>query len=108
MQFMSPEILNEEAYDSKTDSFSFGSVLYCIITGSTPKVKLIDLLKGKRAPIPSEVAPLARDLITKCWSHDPSSHPSFEEIHEALTRENFMLFNDVDSNTVWEKHDQLI
>lgn len=37
--YMSPEMVNEEKYDNKTDVYSYGIVLFAIIAGHLPKLE---------------------------------------------------------------------
>ena len=50
LSFMSPEMLNKEDYDFKTDIYSFGVVLYFI--GNLPKYSLKDKMSGKPIQLP--------------------------------------------------------
>lgn len=50
--YMSPEMLNEDDYDYKTDVYSFGVYLYVLFTGSLPKQKLNEKL-SKKVPLPN-------------------------------------------------------
>lgn len=43
--YMSPELINDESYDSKTDVYSFGKILYYIFTGNLPHCKVSDIMK---------------------------------------------------------------
>lgn len=45
--YMSPELINDESYDSKTDVYSFGIILYYIFTGNLPHCKVSDIMKKK-------------------------------------------------------------
>lgn len=51
--YMSPEILNNEDYDYKTDVYSFGILLFYIFVGNLPKQNLKDKTNGKPIEIPS-------------------------------------------------------
>lgn len=42
---MYPEMQNEENYDNKTDVYSYGIVLYVILSGNLLKQKMSDKLK---------------------------------------------------------------
>ena len=77
--FMAPEIINEEKYDEKVDVYSFGVLVYFILSGGEmPKIKIRDICCGNKASIPSEFNKFAKDLIESCWNFDPSQRPSFD------------------------------
>ena len=105
--YAAPEFSDEDvAYDSKVDVYSFGVMLYEIVTGQLALRHLNQyqilpfILRGKRPEIPDNVLPFTRSLITRCWSGDPSERPSFSEIYSELWKHNFRIFEDVDSGAV--------
>ena len=107
LYYAAPEFGDEDvAYDSKVDVYSFGVMLYEIVTGQLALRHLNQyqvlpfILRGKRPVIPDEVLPFTRSLITRCWSGDPSERPSFSEICSELWKHNFRIFEDVDSGAV--------
>lgn len=48
--------------------------------------------------MPNIINKLSKSIIKKCWSSNPSKHPSFEEIIELTVRNNFMLIDDIEDN----------
>ncbi|OHT00182.1 hypothetical protein TRFO_33212 [Tritrichomonas foetus] len=74
LAYMSPEILNEEEhYTNKVDVYSFGIVLYFILTqGSLPKLSIAKISRGQRIPIPSTIDDFYRTIIEKCLSSYPN------------------------------------
>lgn len=91
-KFMAPEILREEAYDEKADVYSFGVLLFFMLSGGAmPKISVVQMGNGKKAEIPSSFSSLARDLISACWSSDARGRPSFDEILSLLERNDFKL-----------------
>ena len=105
--YAAPEFCGEDvAYDNKVDVYSFGVMLYQIVTGQLALRHLNQyqilpfILRGKRPQIPDKVLPFTRSLITRCWSGDPSERPSFSEIYSELWKHNFRIFEDVDSGAV--------
>ena len=91
-KFMAPEILKEEKYNEKADVYSFGVILFFMISGGQmPKITIIQMGNGKKAPIPDTFTEFASDLINKCWETDPDDRPSFQEIAESLEKNDYNL-----------------
>lgn len=101
--FMSPEIMNEDNYDEKTDVFSFGSVLFNIVTGEIPRMKMSDLIRGIRCEIPPNVNNACRELINNCWNQSPSSRPTFDDILISLEVNSFNLIDGADSKKLFQE-----
>ena len=84
-KFMAPELLNEEEYNEKVDVYAFGVLLYYIIShGEMPKITIIQMGNGKKAPIPNSFTELAKQIIDLCWNRNPDERPSFARILEML------------------------
>ncbi|XXG51984.1 hypothetical protein AAC387_Pa03g0419 [Persea americana] len=93
LPWMAPELLNGSSslVSEKVDVFSFGIVMWELLTGEEPYA---DLHYGAiiggivsntlRPPIPENCDPEWRSLMEKCWSSEPSERPSFTEIANAL------------------------
>ena len=108
--FMSPEMLNKEDYDYKTDVYSFGLVLYFIFIGSLPKQKLKDKMAGNpiKPPQPSEsISKFCIELILKCLSYKPSERPSFDAILKMIRDNSYELASFVDQSIVSHRDKEL-
>ncbi|GAM22002.1 hypothetical protein SAMD00019534_051770 [Acytostelium subglobosum LB1] len=88
--YAAPEILNSRPFTEKSDVFSFGTILWELITnvipfnGMTP-MEVKDFLKsGQRLAIPSECPEFLQRLITDCWKHNAEERPSFVDIYYRL------------------------
>ena len=99
LAYMSPEMLNEEEYDYKTDVYSFGVLLYVLFTGKVPKQSMKDKMKGKTIAMPessSSISEFCINLIKKCMSIDPDDRPSFDEIIKELRKNEYALASSID------------
>ena len=86
-RWMAPEVIEHNPYGEKADVFSFGIVLWELLTGKVPYQEMTPLQaavgvvqKGLRPVIPPECpAPLA-DIMRQCWAKNPRDRPSFEAL----------------------------
>ncbi|KAJ4958854.1 hypothetical protein NE237_025965 [Protea cynaroides] len=93
LPWMAPELLNGSSslVSEKVDVFSFGIVMWELLTGEEPYA---DLHYGAiiggivsntlRPPVPESCDPEWRSLMERCWSAEPSERPSFTEIANGL------------------------
>ena len=92
-KYMAPEIINEENnYDEKVDVYSFGVLLFYVLSdGKLPDIKIGHILQGKKAEIPSSFTDFSKNLINECWNFKSKDRPSFKVILESLIKNNFNL-----------------
>ncbi|KAI6659158.1 Leucine-rich repeat serine/threonine-protein kinase 1 [Oopsacas minuta] len=98
-KYMAPEILKKSGELSKpVDVYSFGLVIYCLITLETPHVNdpipisKHKTIKGARPEVPVKARPRAiylLDLMRWCWAQNPNERPSFIQIEEVCSTESF-------------------
>nr|GLL38236.1 uncharacterized protein LOC109178093 isoform X1 [Ipomoea trifida] len=93
LPWMAPELLNGSSnkVSEKVDVFSFGIVLWEILTGEEPYANMHygAIIGGivsntLRPSIPSYCDPEWRNLMEQCWAPNPASRPSFTEIASHL------------------------
>lgn len=82
-----PEVLRNSNYTTKADVYSFSIVLWELVTRQDPypgmspfQVIFIVGSKCQRLTIPNSCHIKLKNLIEICWSEDPQSRPSFNEI----------------------------
>uniref|UniRef100_T1K210 receptor protein-tyrosine kinase n=1 Tax=Tetranychus urticae TaxID=32264 RepID=T1K210_TETUR len=86
-KWMAIESLERGNYDTKSDVWSYGVLLWELLTrGDIPYPdvddwKMKDYLKvGYRLPRPEHCPPEVYSVMKECWVEDPKSRPTFEEI----------------------------
>lgn len=112
---MAPEVITNSTYDRKVDVYSFGILMFEIVTDLFPYQ---DLLNGKLTDFyfrnkvvndnyrPEFLVPVKdslKELIQKCWSACPKERPSFTNIFKKLSTfdsddKNEYLLDDVDTD----------
>ena len=110
LAYMSPEMLNEEAYDAKTDVYSYGVVLFALFTGDVPKQKLRDRMNNVPIAFPAASPSMSAyciDLIKRCTSFDASQRPTFDEIADDMAAHSFALASEIDTKSVLARFREL-
>ncbi|XP_044736859.1 tyrosine-protein kinase receptor torso [Chrysoperla carnea] len=91
IKWMALESLTHQIYTSQSDVWSFGIVLWEIVTlggnpyPSTPTNRLLHLLKsGYRMECPSNCSQEIYSIMRSCWELQPKERPTFAKLREVL------------------------
>ncbi|KAK8890680.1 protein kinase activity protein [Tritrichomonas musculus] len=92
-KFMAPEIIDEsDTYDEKVDVYSFGVLCFFVLSGGEmPKIKMSELLSGKKAAIPSSFSDISKSVISDCWNFESKDRPSFSEIVSRMEKNDYEM-----------------
>ncbi|CAB1420729.1 unnamed protein product [Pleuronectes platessa] len=90
-KWCAPEAISHGKFSNKSDVWSFGVLLYEIIThGGIPYPAFSNqevyqqVTKGYRMPAPAKCPDFLYSIMLKCWSHEPSERPSFKSLRLQL------------------------
>ncbi|XP_050537913.1 fibroblast growth factor receptor 4-like [Daktulosphaira vitifoliae] len=91
IRWMAPESLHYSIFTYKTDVWSFGVLMWEIVTlGSTPyctmgaREVMRRVREGYRLEKPAHCRSELFRVITKCWIADPAKRPTFAELKQEL------------------------
>lgn len=96
LMFMAPELKQvDENYDEKVDVYSFGIILYFLVTkGENINFNLMSTYED--SPMPKTINSLSQSIIKKCGSKSPKNRPSFAQIIQLIIKNNFLLINGIE------------
>ncbi|XP_006815314.1 tyrosine kinase receptor Cad96Ca-like [Saccoglossus kowalevskii] len=112
VRWMAPESLLYDTYSSMSDVWSYGVLLWEIVTlGSTPyhhmsNIEVIDKVPvGYRMPKPTHCETTIYNLMLKCWQDVPASRPSFDIVNHELddmvhSEEEFITLRNFDEKVL--------
>jgi serine/threonine protein kinase len=95
----SREMIQHRSYNHKVDVYSFGIVLWELITGLLPfqnmtavQAAFAVVNRGVRPPIPADCPPALAEIMSRCWDANSDFRPSFMLVVKMLeqAREEIM------------------
>jgi serine/threonine protein kinase len=116
VHYAAPELFDAHAkLTPKVDVWGFGLIMYEIVSGLvvfpvslSPFDVIRKMRSGYRPVIPSECGDYMGGLIRRCWSDDPSSRPSFDEILGEFRDRQFAILPGVDCEAIREAVDGVL
>ena len=119
IRYTAPEIALNEPYNEKVDMYSYGLILYEIMTGCLPYTAvyggfrafyskvIVDGLRpgldfddfGRAVKVIQEI----KDLIASCWDNESSNRPSAFEAAEMLTLLEYKRAEENENKPGWMK-----
>ena len=88
---MAPEVIANERYTEKADVYSFGIILWEMVTRKIPfegmngvQVSVAVATRDLRPTIPPDTPQDVAKIMKECWSTDPNDRPVFSEIAQRL------------------------
>lgn len=90
-RWMAPEMIKHKSYGRKVDVYSFGLMLWEMVSGSIPYEDMTPIQaafavvnKNLRPAFPKDCPPAMRALIEQCWSTQPEKRPEFWQVVKVL------------------------
>ncbi|RZB66488.1 Serine/threonine-protein kinase HT1 [Glycine soja] len=90
-RWMAPEMIKGKRYGRKVDVYSFGLILWELVSGTVPfeglspiQVAVAVADRNSRPIIPSHCPHVLSDLIKQCWELKPEKRPEFCQIVRVL------------------------
>ncbi|KAK8852708.1 hypothetical protein M9Y10_017697 [Tritrichomonas musculus] len=100
LKYMSPEIILSEKYGKSSDVYAFGILMYEVLKQNHPYHELGEIapfvlnnkiIEGTRPTITPQIKSSLGQLMQKCWSGNPGERPTFKEIYNNLTSNDYFL-----------------
>lgn len=91
-RWMAPEVIEHKPYGTKADVYSFGVLLWELVSGGKSPYELLSPIQaaigvakhGVRPKIPPNCDPEVAAIMEACWVPEPEKRPAFEDIQVML------------------------
>lgn len=91
--WMAPEVFEGSNYSEKCDVFSWGIILWEVLTRKKPFDEIGGsafcimwaVHRGTRPPLIKDLPETIETLMTRCWDKEPSQRPSMEEVRNTMS-----------------------
>lgn len=114
-RWMAPEMIRHKPYGRKVDVYSFGLILWEMVSGSIPYEDMTPIQaayavvnKNLRPAFPKSCPPAMRALIEQCWSLQPEKRPEFWQVVKVLEQFESSLAHDgtlkMVQNAIFQDH----
>ncbi|CAB4421509.1 unnamed protein product [Rhizophagus irregularis] len=104
--YMAPEIFQGHEYTEASDIYSFGMIMWELMTGRRPfwdeihdLELIIKICDGLRPPIVTNAPKGYIELMKECWHSDPNKRPTVEAI--------YTIVDNMNSGNKRNKHDNI-
>ncbi|RHZ78832.1 hypothetical protein Glove_155g70 [Diversispora epigaea] len=109
--YIPPEVLRGNEFTKKGDVYSFGGIMYEIVTAQRPFADkahdtylMIDICNGVRPKVPdfmlNWIPEWYLNLMYRCWSDDPSERPTAAELGGLFREAAYKLYRKIVDNNV--------
>lgn len=103
LAYMAPEQLKGNLADHRSDLYSFGTMVYEMLTGNTPRVNdahwnIMQLTAGSPLPLPSQLEGVVGNVLRRSMAIDPADrYPNAVAMVEAL-KDGLATFTPITQN----------
>lgn len=111
--YMAPEVMLGDEFNEKADVYSFGIVLWEILTRKEPFSQYSDYDEfvtaicdeGVRPPIPEDCIPSLQKLMTECWDANPKKRPDITDVVKRIDEIVIeYAIEDPNGRALWKKY----
>jgi serine/threonine protein kinase len=105
-EYMAPEVIQGKGYSQAADWFSFGSLIYDMLTGRPPflnnnKTTMLKNICTKPVPLPYYLSSNTKSLLASLFQIDPEHRLGFREGASEIKKHPF--FKDIDFDKLLQK-----